>query len=169
MWPLGHKNGAIWRPQGHFRKRRGYWLADCGLLGARALACAGWGRQSRAAALYQGLYGASTDMFIQYFHICRICKIGCNQVLQAASYWVVILRILGQLYLMEMRQNRLTARELEILKFLALGESCREIGAKLGVSYKTIECHRAHIMEKLEANEISAVVRYAIRNGLIVA
>ena len=70
---------------------------------------------------------------------------------------------------MEVTRSRLTARELEVLTLLASGCSCRETARTLGLSYKTIGCHRAHIMEKLEANEISAIVRYAIRNGLIVA
>jgi len=66
-------------------------------------------------------------------------------------------------------QSCLTTREVEVLRLLASGYSCREIARTLELSYKTIECHRSHIMEKLEANEISAVVRYAIRNGLIEA
>lgn len=68
---------------------------------------------------------------------------------------------------MEHTQSRLTNREIEVLTLLASGFSCREIARKLDVSHKTVECHRSHIMEKLEATEISVVVRYAIRNGLI--
>jgi DNA-binding NarL/FixJ family response regulator len=70
---------------------------------------------------------------------------------------------------MYVSQTRLTTRELEVLTLLASSQSCREIARTLDLSYKTIECHRSHIMEKLEANEISEVVRYAIRKGLIVA
>jgi DNA-binding NarL/FixJ family response regulator len=70
---------------------------------------------------------------------------------------------------MEHGQRQLSTRELEVLTLLASGLSCTEIARKLGLSHKTVACHRSHIMEKLKAHEISVVVRYAIRNGLIVA
>ncbi|MCU1232495.1 MAG: two component transcriptional regulator, LuxR family [Candidatus Solibacter sp.] len=70
---------------------------------------------------------------------------------------------------MGLSQSYLTSREREVVVLLARGYSCREIASALSVSPKTVECHRSHIMEKLGANEISAVVRYAIRNGLIEA
>jgi DNA-binding CsgD family transcriptional regulator len=65
-------------------------------------------------------------------------------------------------------RRSLTSRETEVLTLLASGRSCKEIAGMLEVSHKTVECHRAHIMEKLEAKEIGAIVRYAIRSGLIV-
>lgn len=64
-------------------------------------------------------------------------------------------------------RRNLTSRETEVLALLASGRSCKEIAGILNASRKTIECHRAHIMEKLEARDISAIVRYAIRSGLI--
>jgi DNA-binding NarL/FixJ family response regulator len=84
-----------------------------------------------------------------------------------APYGLVNVDLLDQRNCMEITQGRLTTRELQVLRFLALGYSCREIAKVLTVSHKTVQCHRAHVMEKLEADEISTVVRYAIRNGLI--
>jgi DNA-binding NarL/FixJ family response regulator len=70
---------------------------------------------------------------------------------------------------MGLSRGFLTTREREVVVLLSRGYSCRKIASELNLSPKTVECHRSHIMEKLGANEISAVVRYAIRNGLIEA
>ena len=61
----------------------------------------------------------------------------------------------------------LTPRELQVLKLIASGLSTREIAGQLGVSFKTLCAHRSRIMEKLDAHEVTALVRYAIRRGLI--
>ena len=60
----------------------------------------------------------------------------------------------------------LSAREQEVLKCLAEGKSTKEIASQLGVSTKTIEAHRQHIMEKLNINNTAELVKYAIRAGL---
>lgn len=61
----------------------------------------------------------------------------------------------------------LTAREREILTLVAEGKRNREIAETLGISVKTVESHRARIMEKLSAHDRVQLVRYAIREGLI--
>lgn len=61
----------------------------------------------------------------------------------------------------------LTARQLEVLKLLALGRSTKEIAFDLQLSPKTVETYRAQIMERLGINDLAGLVRYAIRNGLI--
>ncbi|HYU46008.1 MAG TPA: LuxR C-terminal-related transcriptional regulator [Terriglobales bacterium] len=43
----------------------------------------------------------------------------------------------------------------------------KEIGSILGISVKTVESHRANIMQKLNIREVAGLVRYAIRQGLI--
>jgi DNA-binding NarL/FixJ family response regulator len=63
----------------------------------------------------------------------------------------------------------LTAREREVLKLIAEGSATKEVAAVLGLSVKTAESHRARIMEKLGIHETANLVRYAIRNGIIVA
>ncbi len=61
----------------------------------------------------------------------------------------------------------LTARELEIVQLLAAGRSNKEVAARLGVSTRTIESHRNHIMRKMSFASFSEIVRFAVRNGLI--
>ncbi|PJA26153.1 MAG: DNA-binding response regulator, partial [candidate division Zixibacteria bacterium CG_4_9_14_3_um_filter_46_8] len=58
-------------------------------------------------------------------------------------------------------------REREILVMIAEGLSNKQIANKLFLSVKTIETHRTHLMEKLGAHEVTALVRYAIKSGMI--
>ena len=55
----------------------------------------------------------------------------------------------------------LTDRELEVLQFLGQGSTTRQIADTLHVSVKTVEAHRAHIMEKLHLEGAPALIRYA--------
>lgn len=61
----------------------------------------------------------------------------------------------------------LTEREKEILTLVAGGAMNQEIAQKLYISIKTVQTHRAHIMEKLNLHDRTMLVRYAIRKGLI--
>lgn len=61
----------------------------------------------------------------------------------------------------------LSSREREVLQLLAEGHSVKETAFKLGVSAKTVETHRRHIMEKLQISNSSEIVKYALREGLI--
>jgi DNA-binding NarL/FixJ family response regulator len=61
----------------------------------------------------------------------------------------------------------LTRREAEILQLIALGNSNREISTVLGLSVKTVETHRMHVMEKLNIHDVAGLTRYAIRKGLV--
>jgi len=61
----------------------------------------------------------------------------------------------------------LSSREREVLQLVAEGKSTKEIASLLGVSVKTAESHRAHMMQKLDIHETASLVRYAIRRGLI--
>jgi DNA-binding CsgD family transcriptional regulator len=63
--------------------------------------------------------------------------------------------------------EKLTPRELEVLKLIAGGLSTKEIGRSLGVTFKTAACHRYRIMEKLNIHEVANLTRYAIRNGYV--
>ena len=65
------------------------------------------------------------------------------------------------------KEDVLTARQQQILKRLAEGASIKEIAFELGVSIKTVETHKAQIMERLGLHDIPALVRYAIRNGIV--
>jgi DNA-binding NarL/FixJ family response regulator len=61
----------------------------------------------------------------------------------------------------------LSPREREVIQLIAEGRANKEIAELLHISIKTVETHRAKIMEKLDAHSVSDLVRYAIRNGLI--
>jgi DNA-binding NarL/FixJ family response regulator len=63
----------------------------------------------------------------------------------------------------------LTARELEVLKLLAIGRTNKAIAAQLSLSVKTIDTHRASIMRKLQLDTFSDLMQLAIRNDLIAA
>lgn len=63
--------------------------------------------------------------------------------------------------------SALTPRLREILKLIAEGKRTKEIAFELGVSVKTIEAHRAILMDRLEIHDVAGLVRYAIRVGLI--
>lgn len=63
--------------------------------------------------------------------------------------------------------DRLTPREVEVLRLIALGHTSVEIAHMLQLSPRTIETHRAHILSKLELSTRAELVRYALRRGLL--
>ena len=63
----------------------------------------------------------------------------------------------------------LTPRELEVLTMVAEGRTNQEIADQLVLSIKTVQAHRANVMEKLGLKDITHLVRFAIRHGLIPA
>jgi DNA-binding NarL/FixJ family response regulator len=63
--------------------------------------------------------------------------------------------------------DEISQRERDVLHLLALGYTNQEIGAKLYISVRTVETHRAHIMRKLGLNTRAELVLYALANGLI--
>jgi len=63
--------------------------------------------------------------------------------------------------------SMLSPREKEILKLIAEGHTSSEIAGMLFISEKTIEKHRAHLMEKLDIHRLAGLVRFAIKHRLI--
>lgn len=61
----------------------------------------------------------------------------------------------------------LTARQREVLKLVAGGKSTKEIAFDLNLSVKTVETHRAQIMERLGIRDVAGLVRYALKTGLV--
>lgn len=61
----------------------------------------------------------------------------------------------------------LTAREREVLQLIGEGKTTKAIAGVLGISFKTAESHRSHIMKKLDIHETAGLVRYSIRRGLL--
>lgn len=63
--------------------------------------------------------------------------------------------------------NTLTPRQREVLQLVAEGNSTKEIARRLDLSVKTVETHRTQLMKQLDLHDVAALVRYAIRTGLI--
>jgi DNA-binding NarL/FixJ family response regulator len=63
--------------------------------------------------------------------------------------------------------DELTHRQVEILKLIAQGRASKEIAYELGLSPKTVDVHRARIMERLHLNDIASLTLYAVRKGLV--
>ena len=63
--------------------------------------------------------------------------------------------------------DELTQRQIVILKLIAKGRASKEIDFELGLSSKTVDVHRARIMERLRLNDIASLTLYAVRKGLI--
>jgi DNA-binding NarL/FixJ family response regulator len=61
----------------------------------------------------------------------------------------------------------LSPRELEVLRLVAEGRTNQEIADQLVLSIKTVQAHRANVMEKLGMHDITKLVRFAVRHGLI--
>jgi DNA-binding NarL/FixJ family response regulator len=65
------------------------------------------------------------------------------------------------------RMEGLTARQRTILKLIAEGANTKDIAHRLKLSSKTVEFHRARLMERLGIHDVAGLVRYAIRAGLV--
>jgi len=61
----------------------------------------------------------------------------------------------------------LTTREMEVLQLIAEGHANKQIAALLGISIKTVEKHRDHLMQKLDIHDTASLTRYAIAEGVI--
>ncbi len=63
-------------------------------------------------------------------------------------------------------RQALTKRELQVLECIVDGETSRDIAEALGITVRTVETHRANMMQKLGVNNVAALVRYAVEQGL---
>jgi len=61
----------------------------------------------------------------------------------------------------------LTVREVEVLRLLSQGNENKRVAAVLGISKRTVDVHRSHLMEKLKASSFSDLIKYALRNKII--
>ena len=65
------------------------------------------------------------------------------------------------------KHNRLSSREMEVLQLIAEGKPNKQVAAELGVTFKTVDKHRQHLMTKLDIHDIAGLTRYAIAEGII--
>ena len=63
--------------------------------------------------------------------------------------------------------NRLSSREVEVLQLIAEGKPNKEVAAELGLTFKTVDKHRQHLMSKLDIHDVAGLTRYAIAEGII--
>jgi DNA-binding NarL/FixJ family response regulator len=63
--------------------------------------------------------------------------------------------------------DQLTARQREVLQLLAEGYGTQDIAQKLSISVKTVEAHRAQLMQRLDIHDLAGLVRFAVRTGLV--
>jgi len=63
--------------------------------------------------------------------------------------------------------DHLTSRERQVVQLVAEGKSTKQIAALLKITHKTAEFHRMRVMKKLDLHDVASLVRYAIREGLI--
>jgi DNA-binding NarL/FixJ family response regulator len=65
------------------------------------------------------------------------------------------------------KNNRLSSREVEVLQLIAEGKPNKQVAAELGVSFKTVDKHRQHLMAKLNIHDVAGLTRYAVTEGII--
>jgi DNA-binding NarL/FixJ family response regulator len=63
--------------------------------------------------------------------------------------------------------DRLTPRHREVLQLIAEGQTTKDIATRLKLSVKTVETHRAQLMDRLDIHDVAGLVRFAIRVGLV--
>jgi DNA-binding NarL/FixJ family response regulator len=73
----------------------------------------------------------------------------------------------GEGRLLKKRSARLSPREAEILQLIAEGKANKETAVELGISIKTVEKHREHLMAKLDIHDTAGLTRHAIAAGII--
>lgn len=65
------------------------------------------------------------------------------------------------------KSNRLSSREVEVLQLIAEGKPNKQVAAELGVTFKTVDKHRQHLMNKLDIHDVAGLTRFAIAEGII--
>ena len=63
-------------------------------------------------------------------------------------------------------ENKLTPREIEIIKMVAKGMSSKEIGEAIFISPRTVDTHRNNILHKLQLPNLQSLILFAVQNGL---
>jgi DNA-binding NarL/FixJ family response regulator len=65
------------------------------------------------------------------------------------------------------KRTGLSSREAEVLQLIAEGKANKQVARELGISIKTVEKHRQHLMTKLDLHDTAGLTRYAIAAGII--
>jgi|EndMetStandDraft_8_1072994.scaffolds.fasta_scaffold149971_2 DNA-binding NarL/FixJ family response regulator len=160
-------------------------LLDVGMPGLNGLEVAG-----RLAALDASMRVIILSMHTSQEYVLRALRAGCGGYLLKASAVTeleVAVRAVarGETYLSPAVSKRvvddyvhwaggaadpldaLTPRQREVLQLAAEGHSNKEIAQRLGLSLRTVETHRAQLMERLDLHDLAGLVRFAVRVGLV--
>lgn len=118
-----------------------------------------------ATALRAGFRGylVKTQAVDDLVHAVRAVAAGGLSLSPSISHFLVDAYLTGS----AAPVDPLTGRERQVLQLVAEGKTTKEIAASMGISVKTAESYRAHVMEKLNIHDTAGLVRYAIRRGLI--
>lgn len=90
-----------------------------------------------------------------------------RNVLERGTYWSSAVAGLLLSKSEPLPEDILTERQLEIVKLLATGQSAKEIAYALTLSTKTVDAHRARIMERLQLGDIASLTRYALKHRIV--
>ena len=160
-------------------------LLDVGMPGLNGLEVAG-----RIGALDASIRVVILSMHSSEEYVLRALRAGCAGYLlkaSAVSELEVAVRAVtrGETYLSPAVSKRvvddyvsrtggaadpldaLTPRQREVLQLAAEGLSSKEIAQRLGLSFKTVEAHRAQLMQRLGLHDLAGLVRFAVRVGLV--
>jgi len=105
---------------------------------------------------------ASAELSLAIEHVMRGRKYLSPTVEQKATFGLGRSTQGGQV-----RFAELTQRQREVLILIAEGRSTKDIARALNISVKTIETHRAQLMDRLDIHDVASLVRYAIKIGLV--
>jgi len=118
-----------------------------------------------AQAIKLGVKGYLTKMAEpdELIRAVRLVDRGRNYIEASIAQALALSNISGERDLIDI----LSPREFEVFAALADGQSVKEISGNLNLSPKTVGVHRTHIMKKLNADNLAAITRLAIRHGVI--
>lgn len=122
---------------------------------ARALNCGAWGYVLKDDSL--------PEIVAAIQHAARreryLCRRVADQLAEALMRGLDLEELASE--------QRLTDREQEILQLIAEGNTNAQVAEKLGISQRTVETHRANLMDKLGLTSQAGLIRYAIRQGVV--
>jgi DNA-binding NarL/FixJ family response regulator len=113
-------------------------------------------------------FDAGADGYLHKDFLLDELKIAIATVLGGQRFLSAKLQAIMDKHLPEATDSGgLTPRQAEILRFVASGKTTKEIARTLGISPKTVEFHRARLMERLGMHDVTALTRFAVQRGLI--